>query len=187
MYPPQSIPTIGEALSARQISCKWYTGGRDAADVFGDSLYPLICNLVVAAGVPAPYVDYVAFHQTQPLLSNNIGDPHNASAAVVDGPLRQNLVGLASFYADVAGGTLPAVSWVVPKNLDSGHPGYSVPAHYELFVKDLIERVPANPAPWTGRSRLQRPRVDPEIHQTQLECGAVVGAQSRSPGQSGDG
>lgn len=114
--------------------------------MFGDSLYPPIRNLVVAAGVPAPYVDYYAFLQTQPLLYNSIGDPHNASAAVVASPRRQNISGLATFYGDVAAGTLPAVSWVVPKNLDSGHPGYSVPARYELFVKDLIERVQANPA-----------------------------------------
>ena len=57
-------------------------------------------------------------------------------------------------YADVATGTLPAVSWVVPKNLDSGHPGYSVPARYELFVKDLIERVQANPALWQSTAIL---------------------------------
>jgi phospholipase C len=38
---------------------------------------------------------------------------------------------------------------VVPKNLDSGHPGYSVPAKYELFVKDLVERVQADPQTWS--------------------------------------
>lgn len=46
------------------------------------------------------------------------------------------------------------MSYVVLKNLDSGHPGYSVPARYELFVKDLIERVQANPSLWDSTAIL---------------------------------
>jgi acid phosphatase len=151
VYPPQSVPTIGEALTSRGVGWKWYTGGRDLADVTSDSLYPLIRGLVqsqVPPGTPAAVVDALAVQRTRPLLYNTIGDPHNASAAVVGGPLKANLRGLASFYADVDAGTLPEVSWVVPKNLDSGHPGYSVPARYELFVKDLVERVQRNPQLW---------------------------------------
>jgi len=157
VYPPQSVPTIGEALSRKGVSWKWYTGGRDAADVTSDSLYPLIRSIVqqqVPAGTPTAVVDALAFQQTQPLLYNNIGDPHNASANVVSSSLKSNLQGLASFYGDVSGGTLPAVSYVVPKNLDSGHPGYSVPARYELFVKDLITRVQANPELWKSTAIL---------------------------------
>ena len=151
VYPPQSVPTIGEALSAKQISWKWYTGGRDAADVISDSLYPLIRGLVqsqVPNGTPDAVIDAIAFSQTQPLLYNSIGDPHNASATVINGPLKANLQGLATMYQDIAGNTLPAVSFVVPKNLDSGHPGYSAPGRYELFVQDLLQRVQANPELW---------------------------------------
>lgn len=151
VYPPQRVPTIGEALSAKNVSWKWYTGGRDAADVTGDALYALIRSLVqsqVPVGTPATVVDAIAFSQTQPLLYNSIGDPHNGSAVVVGGPLKANLQGLATMYRDIAENTLPAVSFVVPKNLDSGHPGYSVPVRYELFVQDLLQRVQANPALW---------------------------------------
>ncbi|MFM9815922.1 hypothetical protein ACKI16_46545, partial [Streptomyces scabiei] len=31
IYPPQTVPTIAEALSAKSVSWKWYTGGRDQA------------------------------------------------------------------------------------------------------------------------------------------------------------
>ena len=151
VYPPQHVPTIGEALSAKNIDWKWYTGGRDAADVTSDGLYALIRGLVqsqVPNGTPTAVIDAIAFSQTQPLLYNSIGDPHNASAAVVGGALKSNLQGLATMYRDIAESTLPDVSFVVPKNLDSGHPGYSAPARYELFVKDLLQRVQANPALW---------------------------------------
>jgi acid phosphatase len=156
-YPPQTVPTIGEALSAKGVSWKWYTGGRDATDVTGDALYTIIRGLVqsqVPAATPAAVVDAIAFKQTQPLLYNSIGDPHNGSSTVVNSALRNNLKGLASFYQDVSQGTLPAVSYVVPKNLDSGHPGYSAPPRYEVFVKDLITRVQANPELWQSTAIL---------------------------------
>jgi acid phosphatase len=151
IYPPQNIPTIGESLSAKNVSWKWYTGGRDAADVFSDSLYTQIRYFVqsqVPGGTPAAVIDAIAFAQTQPLLYNSIGDPHNGSRNVVGGALRDNLKGLATMYQDIANSTLPAVSFVVPKNLDSGHPGFSTPVSYELFIKDLLQKVQANPELW---------------------------------------
>ena len=151
VYPPQYVPTIGEALSAKGVAWKWYSGGRDEADVTSDPLYALIRSLVQAQvpnATPAAVIDSIAFARTQPLLYNSIGDPHNASANVVGGPLRNNLQGLATLQQDIANNTLPAVSFVVPKNLDSGHPGFSTPGQYESFVLDLLQRVKANPALW---------------------------------------
>jgi phospholipase C len=108
---------------------------------------------VVPAGTPAAYVEAMAraaaIKSARPLVYNAIGDPHNASANVVEtAALRERLKGLTSLYADIQGSTLPAVSFVVPKNLESGHPGYSVPGKYELFINDLITRVQGNPALW---------------------------------------
>lgn len=154
VYPPQSVPTIGEALSAGGVSWKWYTGGRDAEDVLNDPLYGPVHQLVdsqVPQGIPNrdQIVNGLAFSKTQGFVYNSIGDPLNASANVVGNPsLFGNLKGLNTFYGDVGNGTLPAVSFVVPKNLSSGHPGYSVPALYEQFVADLVSKVTANPEVW---------------------------------------
>jgi acid phosphatase len=151
VYPPQTVPTIGEALSAKGVAWKWYTGGRDFADAIGDPLFPLVRVMIAAqvpSGTPDAVIDALAIAQTQTLIYNSIGDPLNASANVVNGPLRANLQGLDSFYKDVKAGALPAVSFVVPKNVDSGHPGYSVPGKYELFIADLLARVQADPALW---------------------------------------
>ena len=159
VYPPQTVATIGEMLSTHDVSWKWYTGGRDDADITSDPLYqlvyPQVFNAVKTqfpAGTPeaviAGYATPAAISQTRPYLYNNIGDPHNASSNIVGTPLHDNLKGLTTLYADIVGGTLPAVSFVVPKNLDSGHPGYSVPGKYEAFLSDLIARVQSNPALW---------------------------------------
>ena len=162
IYPPQAVPTIGEALSAKSISWTWYTGGRDAADVLSDGIYPLIrasINAQIPTTVPEPdrtqMVDGKAFATTQSSVYNAIGDPHNASKALVTTPsLRAHLKGMDSFLQDVTNDTLPAVSYVVPKNLDSGHPGYSAPVSYELFIKDLVAAVQAKPALWADTAIL---------------------------------
>ena len=78
-------------------------------------------------------------------MYNSIGDPLNASQNVVTTPsLKANMKGLSSFYKDVTNGTLPEVSFVVPKNLSSGHPGYSAPYAYEAFLADLVAKVQAS-------------------------------------------
>ena len=130
--PPQTVPTVAEALAAKHVAWKWYTGGRETADVTADA---------AAFGVPVAVAQGAQY--------NTIGDPLVASSNVMgNATLKAGLAGLTSLYRDIAAGTLPAVSFVVPKNLDSGHPGYSVPAKYELFLQDLIAKVKANPTLW---------------------------------------
>ncbi|MFZ6725098.1 alkaline phosphatase family protein [Undibacterium sp. MH2W] len=131
-YPPQTVPTIAESLANKGVTWKWYTGGRELADVATDA---------AAFGVPQAVAQAVQY--------NAIGDPLVASKNVMTSTtLKSGLAGLTTFFNDVQKGTLPAVSFVVPKNLDSGHPGYSVPAKYEYFLQNLIAKVQANPTLW---------------------------------------
>ncbi|MDD5034154.1 MAG: alkaline phosphatase family protein [Methylococcaceae bacterium] len=167
VYPPQTRPTIGEALSKANIGWKWYTGGRDEADITSDVLYqqivyPALLAIVpslLPAGTSTAVIEATAKQYAVAALQlafyNNIGDPLNASANVVNTPvLKANLQGLASLYNDVSNGSLPEVSFVVPKNLDSGHPGYSMPGKYESFLADLIGKVQANPGLWADTAIL---------------------------------
>jgi acid phosphatase len=157
VYPPQTKPTIGELLSSHHVSWKWYTAGRDDADASNDALFPIIYGrtfAAVKAAVPAGTPDSIiqaiatpkAIAAMKPLLYNTLGDPLNASANVNNSALKNNLKGLNTFLSDVQTGQLPEVSFVIPKNLDSGHPGYSAPARYEAFLADLVAKVQANPA-----------------------------------------
>jgi acid phosphatase len=132
-YPPQSVPTIAEALSAHGVSWKWYTGGRDGADLKTEMR---TLHLSLEAARRAQY--------------NDTGDPLVGSSAVMrSAALRARLQGLDSFYRDLRHGTLPAVSFLVPKNLDSGHPGYSVVASYETLLRDIVARVREQPRLWS--------------------------------------
>jgi acid phosphatase len=132
-YPPQTVRTIAEALEAGEVSWGWYTGGRDPADL-GAEVHDMHMTLA----------------QALRLQYNYLGDPLTASRAVMTQPqLRSHLKGLRSFSADLKSGRLPAVSFVVPKNLDSGHPGNSVLATFEDFLGNIIDQVKAHPEVWS--------------------------------------
>jgi phospholipase C len=63
--------------------------------------------------------------------------------------LKKNLQSLAALYRDLGDEkSLPAVSFVVPPNPDSGHPAYSSVAAFEGFVKEIVAKVQANPEVW---------------------------------------
>jgi phospholipase C len=116
VLPPQTVPEIGSALAAKGVSWKWYSGGRTGTGI-DKELYCSIC------------------------------DPLTHSTAIMTGPLRANLQGLDAFYRDLASEkTLPAVSFVVPPNPESGHPAYSTVFELERFVKGIVDRVKASPA-----------------------------------------
>lgn len=136
VLPPQTVPTIAEALANKGVSWKWYTGAREQEDVTAD------LNLFHLPHTP----QYYAF--AQGLQYNLIGDPLVASKNIMTTPLKSGLAGLTTFYNDIKNNTLPAVSFVVPKNFDSGHPGFSVQQKYEQFTQDLIAQVQANPELW---------------------------------------
>ncbi len=82
-----------------------------------------------------------------------ICDPLVHSTAVMTSALRNNLQGVDAFYRDLADGALPAVSFVIPPNLESGHPAYSTVFALEQFVRQLVAKVQANAAVW-GKSAI---------------------------------
>ena len=148
VYPPQTIPEIGTALSTAGVSWAWYTGGRDGTDLTADQLYAGAARLARERLPNADDAMLAAATATiaREMVYNNSGDPLVSFPRVVHGADRAKLLNLDAFHAAIASGSLPAVSFVVPKNIDSGHPGYSVSARYEAFVKDLVARFEANPS-----------------------------------------
>jgi len=117
---PQTIPTIGDALSKRKISWKYYGDGYDQAGdpEPGNSLYCAICN---------------AFQYSKSIMTT---------------PLKNNVQDLSTFFDDVQHNTLPAVSFVKPSELTDGHPGTSMPARFEAFAKNIVQTVQSNPKLW---------------------------------------
>jgi len=123
---PQTIPTIGDSLSKRRISWRYYGEGFDQAGAKSPDgqLYCAICN---------------AFQYSKTIMTTK---------------LRNNLEDLNSFYDDAQRGTLPAVSFIKPDDLVDSHPGTSTPPLFEAFAKRIIESVQANPKLWSSTAIL---------------------------------
>ena len=129
VYPPQTVPTIAESLAAKGVTWGWFTTARDAADVQTDAS-------MLAGAVGAPAATVAALLQAAEY--NNIGDPLVGSQNVMTSSLKNGLQDLTAFDAAATAGTLPAVSFVVPPNTRSGHPGFSSPAAYEAWLQTYV-------------------------------------------------
>ena len=51
--------------------------------------------------------------------------------------------------ADIAAGTLPKVSWLVPSAVDSEHPGASTPVGSANLIYDLLDAIASDPDTWS--------------------------------------
>jgi phospholipase C len=118
--PPQSIPTIADALSAHGVSWKWYSGGRQTGDTAPSNEYCGIC------------------------------DPLTGFTAIMTTPLKDNLQGVEQFYQDVTtNDALPAVSFIRPFESKAGHPANATVPDFENFVVDVVNRVKQNQDAWS--------------------------------------
>jgi phospholipase C len=118
LLPNQTMPTIGDRLSDKNISWAWYSGGWDDA----------------VAGHPSDVFQY--HHQ-----------PFAYFAKYADGtPGRaQHLKDEKEFFAAARAGTLPVVSFVKPLGDANEHPGYTDLLSGERHALDLINAVRNGP------------------------------------------
>jgi acid phosphatase len=114
LVPDQTNPTIGDRLSAANVSWKWYSGGWDNA----------------LAGNPDP--DFQFHHQPFAYYAN-YADGTAAKAA--------HLQDETNFLADIQNGALPSVSFIKPLGEDNEHPGYSSLLAGDQHVAQLVSAV----------------------------------------------
>ena len=114
LVPNQTIPTIGDRLSSKNVSWAWYSGGWDSA----------------LAGHPASTFQ---FHHQPFAYFANYADGTKAKA--------DHLKDETEFIAAAKAGTLPSVSFVKPLGINNEHPGYSDVALGESHTVELINDV----------------------------------------------
>ena len=115
---PLTNPTLGDRLSAANVSWKFYSGG--------------LANAL--KGTPDP--TFQAHHQSY-LYFKNYAPNTPGAAHIVDFD--------ASFQSDLASGTLPSVSWVKPLGAFNEHPGYANIAQGQMFVANLVSQIQMSP------------------------------------------
>jgi phospholipase C len=114
LVPNQTIPTIGDRLSGKNVSWAWYSGGWDSA----------------LAGHADPTFQ---FHHQPFAYFANYADGTRAKT--------DHLKDEKEFIAAAKAGTLPSVSFVKPLGINNEHPGYSDVANGENHTVELINDV----------------------------------------------
>jgi len=119
--PPLQYDTIGDRLSAANISWGWYSGGFDQA----------------VAGEGAS-VDYQYHHN--PFLYFERYAPGTQG--------REHLKDENRFFAELGEGKLPQVVFFKPSACDNQHPGYASVRSADDKVAQIVEAVRAKPEVW---------------------------------------
>ncbi|HEY4049969.1 MAG TPA: acid phosphatase [Acidobacteriaceae bacterium] len=128
------IPTIGDRLSAENVSWKWYSGGWDNA-LASSPTNPANNGTTP----PNPPVDplFQWHHQPFAYYDNYApwkdGQPNPESAA--------HLQDENNFFGDLQNNTLPAVSFIKPLGPNNEHPGYTDLLTGQQHVADLVNAV----------------------------------------------
>ena len=122
--PPQTQTTIGDLLSAKNVSWAWYAGAWNQALTDRSVIY----NNTVP--------NFQAHHH-----------PFNYYAAYAPGTLArtQHLTDYTDFVAAVAAGTLPQVVFYKPEGDLNQHPGYANVRAGDQHIADVIAKLEASP------------------------------------------
>jgi phospholipase C len=118
LVPNQTMTTIGDRLSEKEVSWAWYSGGwNDALAGHADPLFQ--------------------FHHQPFAYFANYADGTAAKA--------KHLKDETDFIAAARAGTLPAVSFVKPLGAVNEHPGYADLLSGERHVEELLQALRSNP------------------------------------------
>jgi phospholipase C len=126
--PPSSTPSIGDDLNNAKVSWKYYG---DQWNNYVNDPYQL------NYGTNGPNADEYC----------NICNPFQYDTSIMSNPAQvaAHVQDTVNLYADIANGTLPAVSFVKPSGYVDGHPSSSKLDLFEGFVKNIVNQVEASP------------------------------------------
>ncbi|EDY18038.1 phosphoesterase [Chthoniobacter flavus Ellin428] len=162
------IPTIGDQLSANNVSWKWYSGGWTQMLAYSGSnpsptTSPSYSSVNASLQLqyhhqPFAYFDnYAPFDTTNVVPANFVG----GFVGTGTGGLTFQQTGVTraqnsaahlqdetNFFTDVTNGTLPAVSFIKPVGVNNEHPGYATLQQGQAHVASIVQALQANPTLW---------------------------------------
>jgi acid phosphatase len=128
------IPTIGDRLSAKDISWKWYSGGWDNA------LASTASNPANNGAVPknAPVSPLFQWHHQPFAYYDNYAPFKNGTRNPISAAHLQDE---NDFFLDLRTESLPAVAFIKALGPDNEHPGYAGLLQGQQHVADLVSAV----------------------------------------------
>ncbi len=132
--PPQTTRTIGDALSAKNISWAWYSGA---------------FNQALADGMQAPDRKRQVIYNAQAGSPNF--QPHHqpfnyfANFAPSTAARTAHLKDEEDFLKAIADGVLPSVSFYKPAGVDNQHPSYTTLMRGDAHIASILQKLKASP------------------------------------------
>jgi phospholipase C len=118
LLPLQDMPTIGDSLSAKNVSWAWYSGGwNDAVAGKPDKLFQFHHQ---------PFNYFANYTSGKPARAEHLKDEQDFTNALKNG-------------------TLPAVSFVKPIGEENEHPGYADETEGQTHTANLIQAIQSSP------------------------------------------
>jgi phospholipase C len=138
--PPSSTPSIGDDMLKAGVSWKYYG---DQWNNYVKDKYQINYG---AVGSVNPLGQTITASDEYCTICNPFQYDTSimANAAIRTAHIQDT----ANLYADIANGTLPAVSFVKPSAFVDGHPSSSKLNLFEGFTKKIVDAVQANPELW---------------------------------------
>jgi acid phosphatase len=132
--PPQAMKTIGDTLTAKNVSWAWYAGAWNAAVADGTQPPATPRTVIYNAAAGAP--NFQAHHQ-----------PFNYFTRFAPGTKdrAEHLKDLSDLQAAIQSGTMPQVTFYKPQGSFNEHPGYTDVMSGDAHIADLVAKIQAGP------------------------------------------
>jgi len=136
--PPQTGPTIGDALSAKHVNWTWYSGSWDAALADGRQSPAKSRESIYAPYYPGGNPDFQPHHQPFNYYArfDPLAHPDERAAHLKD---------YTVLIAEAAAGRLPAVAFYKPQGNLNQHAGYASVAEGDAHIAELVGKLRASP------------------------------------------
>jgi phospholipase C len=128
---PTYTPTIGDRLDDAGVSWRWYSGGWTNALEGHPDTAPF------GGGFQFHHQPFAYYANFAPLNPDGTQNPETSSLLNPNAHLQDE----TQFFADLAQGDLPAVSFIKPLGANNEHPGYSSELQGQQHVADIVHAV----------------------------------------------
>ncbi len=134
LLPPLTMKTIGDTLSAKNISWAWYAGGWQQALADGMQAPDAKRNVIYAIKQDA--INFQPHHQ-----------PFNYYARFAPGTKERetHLLDGENFMQAIEKGTLPQVAFYKPTGLFNEHPGYTDVLTGDKHIAEILDKIKRSP------------------------------------------
>jgi phospholipase C len=147
--PPSPVKTIGDSLSAKNITWEYFGGEYNNAVILSQEAKANPAILNSTSGPLAAAAEADPAHSAGGLYCQICNPFQYATSIMTNIPAGSNhpahLGDTIDLIADIQNNTLPSVSFGKPDGILDGHPSSSKPDLFEAYVQNVLDALEANP------------------------------------------